>query len=165
MVFNDEFLGKIVPVKIISIQSYGIDIDYLGRVGFIQISELAWDDFDIQNRLLDFGSPGDYLRVKIISETAEKFYASIKQVDSEKNPWNDNNRVLVGDLLQGKVVKVTEYGLWVKLPNTVIALLRMNITIGQYTLGDKVIVIVNEVNTCARKIFVSLKGEKQNGLY
>ncbi len=120
---SNLFIGSIVSVKVTGVTTYGIIVDYHGQKGFIQISELSWDHHDLQNRVSNMYKVGDVIQVKILSQTDQQFYASVRAVNPELNPWNENNRLIIGQELTGRVVAVAEYGYLIKLPNFVIAVL------------------------------------------
>lgn len=120
---GDLFIGSIVPVKVTEIATHGVIIDYHGKKGIIQVSELSWDHYGLQDRVSSICKVGDIIQVKILSQTDQQFYASVREITSELDPWNENNRLIVGQKLTGRVVVVAEYSYLIKLPNFVIAVL------------------------------------------
>ncbi len=117
------FIGNAVFVEVTEITTHGVVVDYHGQKGFVQIYELSWDYHGLQSRVSSICEVGDIIQVKILSQTDQQFYASVRAVNPELNPWNENNRLIVGQELTGRVVAVAEYGYLIKLPNFVIAVL------------------------------------------
>jgi small subunit ribosomal protein S1 len=79
--------------------------------GLIHISELAWQRIDDP---LDYVSPGQSIKAKIIGVEGLRISLSLKQLQDD--PWKDvTKRYAVGDMVKGEVLKVTPFGGFVRL--------------------------------------------------
>jgi ribosomal protein S1 len=147
-------VGQIVQAKVIEVASHGVTVESNGKSGFIQIPELSWDLFDLQNRVSRICKVDDILQVKVIALSDEQFYASLKQVNPGFNPWSDKNKVKINQEIQGEIVVVAEYGYLVKLSNLAIALMPLNSSGKRYLIGDKIKVKVIYADYGKQKVTV-----------
>lgn len=146
--------GSIVSAEIIEVASYGVTISYSGLKGFVQILEVSWDIFELDNRLKDICIVGDIVKVKVLSHNEEQFYASIRAAVPELDPWREENQPTVGQQLRVEVVRVTDYGYLVKLPNFVISVLATDSPGRDLEVGQFAMARVEAVDTKAKKVLL-----------
>ncbi|WP_199765593.1 30S ribosomal protein S1 [Helicobacter felis] len=108
-------VGYAIKVVVSSIENYGVFVDIGNDIeGFLHISEISWNK--------DVKHPGDYLSVdqeidvKIIEIDSKnrRLRVSLKQLSDK--PFNEFvSKHRVGDLVEGKVVSLTDFGAFVNL--------------------------------------------------
>lgn len=141
--------GDLISVQVIGIESYGIRVQIDSQVGIVQLPELSWDLYGLQSRISTVCKEGDFLAVKVLSVTDDAFYASVKQAEPEKDPWNEANKPAVGQETNAEVVLVADYGCLIKLPNCIVAVMPSEAFEFEYKEGDVIrvrILAVDEVN-------------------
>jgi ribosomal protein S1 len=122
--------------------------------GLVHISELSWDKVDNPS---DIVSPGDKVKVKVIGKTEGRLALSIKQ--AQKDPWdNVKDKYKKDKKVEGKVVRVSDFGIFVSLEPGVEGLVHMTkIPPGKnFSKGDNVSVYVEEVEPDERKLALGL---------
>ena len=122
--------------------------------GLVHISEMSWEKVDnLKKRLAE----GDKVKVKVIGIKDSKLALSIKQ--TLKDPWEKAVEKYKADAkVKGKVVKISDFGVFVALEQGVEGLVHMTkIPPGmKFSEGDEVNVYVEEVDEKARKISLGL---------
>ncbi len=149
---NELAEGNNICVTVIEVASYGVTVECGDSRGIIQIPELSWDTFGLQNRISSICEVGDTLTVKILSLAEEKFYASLRGAHPELNPWTELNTPYVGQEVHGKVVLVADYGYMVKLPNYAVALLRFDAINRGLKMNQEVLVKIVSVDVEKKRI-------------
>ncbi len=91
----------------------GAIIDIGGITGLVHINDLAWGRV---KRVEDVVNVGDKVTVFVGNVDAEHERVSLILKDSEKEPWKvHGDSVKVGDVLEGKVVRMLGFGAFVEL--------------------------------------------------
>ena len=122
--------------------------------GLVHISEIAWEKVDNPGDLV---SEGDEVKVKVIGIKNEKLAFSIKQ--ALKDPWIEaDKKYEIDDKVKGKVIRVSDFGLFIQLEPGVEGLLHITkIPPGKnLSRGDEVNVSIEEVDAENRKIALGL---------
>lgn len=122
--------------------------------GLVHISEMSWEKVDDPKKLV---SEGDEVKVKVIGIKDSKLALSIKH--TLKDPWEKAmGKYKVDSKTKGKVVKVSDFGIFVSLEPGVEGLVHMTkIPPGmKFTEGDEVNVYIEEVDPVSRKISLGL---------
>ena len=107
--------GKIIEGEVKSVTDFGIFVDIgEGIDGLVHISDISW------NKKLAHPNErfkkGDKLSAMVLSidKETEKFSLGIKQL--EKDPWETAKaKYKVGEGIEGKITKVTDFGAFVEL--------------------------------------------------
>lgn len=109
-------VGNIVDGKISAITNFGVFINFDEKMeGLIHISELAWQRVENPSSIY---KTGDKIKAQIIEINGPKIFLSIKKL--EKNPWNDvNKKYKVGQIINGEVIKINPFGLFVQLDENI----------------------------------------------
>jgi len=110
-------INDVVKVKITGLTNFGAFAKLNdGGEGLIHISELAWKKIENPEEIVKIG---DELKVKIISFTPDG-KASLSIKDLSDNPWEKvKEKYKVGQTLEGKVLKINSFGLFVGLDETI----------------------------------------------
>ena len=92
---------------------FGAFVDIGGVEGLIHISDLSWERV---NRPEDVVKEGDNVEVFIGSVDREKERLSLILKDVTKEPWTVHSEdIKEGDLVEGKIVRLTTFGAFVEL--------------------------------------------------
>lgn len=151
--------GDVYPGTVTTVTDFGCFVKLVlsGKTepeGLVHVSEISWEKTEKPS---DKVKVGDKVKVKVLGVHGGKVSLSIKQ--AQEDPWeNIEETFALEDTVKGKVVKQSDFGVFVQLIPGVEGLLHMTkIPPGKRLLvGDKVDVIVEEIDTKARKIALGL---------
>ena len=141
----------------------GAIVDIGGITGLVHINDLAWERV---KRVEDVVNVGDKVTVFVGNIDAENERVSLILKDVEKEPWKVNgDNVKVGEVLEGTVAKLVNFGAFVEIFNGIEGLVHLNEITDEniakpsdvLTVGQKVKVKVLDVNKNDRKISLSIK--------
>jgi len=108
-------IGSIVEGKVRNITDFGIFVGLEeGIDGLVHISDLSWSQR--QRKPSAFAKKGDDIQVKIlhIDPDKERLSMGIKQLSDD--PWkNLEDKVQISSEVQGRVVNVTDFGIFVEV--------------------------------------------------
>jgi small subunit ribosomal protein S1 len=161
--------GKVLEGIIKNITDYGLFIDLGGIDGLLHVTDISWGRI---TRPSDTFSKGDKIKVKVLSFDREKERVSLGLKQMTDNPWeNITEKYPVGSVVEGKVVNLTDYGVFVELEPGVEGL--VHITEMFWTreikhpskvlaLCENVNVMVLDVNSEAKRISLGLKQTTEN---
>ncbi len=105
--------GDILHGKISGITPFGVFVNASGLEGLVHLSELSWDKIE---RVEDLYNIGDEVDVQVIgiADNGKRIAYSIKRL--QKDPWEKIiSKYKVGDVVEGTVQKVVEYGAFVRI--------------------------------------------------
>jgi len=116
-------VGDVVEGKITGVVDFGVFIEFGdGLEGLIHISELAWQR--IENPRNKF-AVGDKVKAKIISIEDTKISLSIKKL--KEDPWKEVvKKYEVGDIVEGKVLKINPFGAFIELDKDIHGLVHIS---------------------------------------
>ncbi len=154
---NNLEVGGIVSAEVTGVASHGVTIKCCGQKGFIQIPELSWDSYGLQSRVPNICKVGDVVQAKVLSQTDEQFYASLRAATPELDPWSEGNKLIAGQQLQGEVVLVADYGYLIKLPNFVVSMLPIEASDQKLKKGQFVDVKVTSVDNSTQKVVIETR--------
>lgn len=155
---DKEYTGKVK-----SLTNFGAFVD-LGAVdGLIHISELSWKKINKPSEVVKVGQE---VTVKILGFDKEKQKVSLGYRKAEDNPWfNVEQKYSVGDIVEGRIVRLVPFGAFVELEEGVEGLVHIS-QISNVRLGkpeevlnvDQIVKMkVLEVNPELRKISLSIR--------
>lgn len=160
---RDIQLGDIVSGHVVSIAPYGVFVDIGDIDGLIHISNLDWNQVNHPEEIIQ---EGQEVEVKIINIDLDKERISLSRKALLPNPWTtfdkDNS---VGDLVEGIVVRVAEFGAFVQLKESIIGLVHVS-EMGDYGTrspndvfkpGDKVLVRILEIDMDRERVGLSTR--------
>jgi len=115
--------GSVVEGEVTAVTDFGVFIRFGENLeGLIHISELAWQRIDTP---ANFYKPGDKIRAEVVSMEGSKVFLSAKRL--MKNPWEEvEAKYKVGQKVEGKVIKVNPFGLFVSLDDDIHGLAHAN---------------------------------------
>ncbi|MCT4596280.1 MAG: 30S ribosomal protein S1 [Vallitalea sp.] len=156
-------VGMVVEGNIKNVTDYGAFANIDGVDGLIHISQLSWGRV---KKPSDVVKVGEKVRVRIIGIDKEKNKISLSMKFDEENPWNDaTTKYAVGNVVEGVVARMTDFGAFVELEPGVDALLHVSQISKKHvekpsdalTIGEKVTAKVLDFNEESKKISLSIK--------
>lgn len=105
--------GDVLEGTVSGITPYGIFISAQGLEGLVHLSELSWDKVEDVGALYKVGDP---IKVMVIgiSDGGKRVAYSIKRL--QQDPWSEAiSKYKVGDVVEGEVQKVVQYGAFVRI--------------------------------------------------
>ena len=120
--FERISVGMKVEGKVKNVTDFGAFIDLGGADGLLHISEMSWGRVENPKKLLKVG---DDITVLIKDIQGEKIALSLKF--EEENPWlTAADKYAVGNIVEGRVARMTDFGAFVELEPGVDALLHVS---------------------------------------
>jgi len=105
--------GKVVEGVVKNITEYGVFVDLGGVDGLLHITDISWGRVKHPSEMF---SVGDNITVKILSYDIEKERVSLGMKQLTEDPWTiAANKYPVSSKVSGKVVSLTDYGVFVEL--------------------------------------------------
>ena len=159
--FNKIAEGDVVEGTVKNVTDFGAFIDLGGVDGLLHISEMSWGRVESPKKVFTVGQTVK-VYIKSISET--KVALSMKFAD--ENPWKDAEvKYAVGNVVTGKVARMTDFGAFVELAPGVDALLHVSQISKDHvekpadalTVGQEVEAKVVDFNEEEKKISLSIK--------
>ena len=153
--------GDVVEGTVKNVTDFGAFIDLGGADGLLHISEMSWGRVENPKKVFKVGDKVNVL-IKEISGT--KVALSLKFADA--NPWKDAAvKYAVGNVVTGKVARMTDFGAFVELETGVDALLHVSQISKEHIekpadalkVGDEVTAKVVDFNEADKKISLSIK--------
>ena len=160
-VFDKIAVGDVVEGTVKNVTDFGAFIDLGGVDGLLHISEMSWGRVENPKKVFTVGQAVK-VYIKSISET--KVALSMKFDD--ENPWKDaDKKYAVGNVVTGKVARMTDFGAFVELAPGVDALLHVSQISKDHvekpadalTVGQEVEAKVVDFNEEEKKISLSIK--------
>ena len=154
-------VGDVVEGTVKNITDFGAFIDLGGADGLLHISEMSWGRVENPKKVFKVG---DAVTVLIKEIEGNKIALSMKFEDA--NPWKDSAvKYAVGNVVTGKVARMTDFGAFVELENGVDALLHVSQISKEHIekpadvlkVGDEVTAKVVDFNEADKKISLSIK--------
>ena len=159
--FDKIAVGDVVEGTVKNVTDFGAFIDLGGVDGLLHISEMSWGRVESPKKVFTVGQT---VRVYIKSISETKVALSMK-FDNE-NPWKDaTTKYAVGNVVTGKVARMTDFGAFVELAPGVDALLHVSQISKEHvekpadalTVGQEVEAKVVDFNEDEKKISLSIK--------
>ena len=120
--FERIHVGDVVEGTVKNVTDFGAFIDLGGADGLLHISEMSWGRVESPKKVFKVG---DTVKVFIKDIKDTKIALSMKFAD--QNPWlNAETRFAVGNVVTGKVARMTDFGAFVELAEGVDALLHVS---------------------------------------
>ena len=113
---KDYKVGEKIRAKISNITDYGAFVELKkGVEGLIHVSEMSWTNKNANPNTII--SVNDEVDVKILEVDIEKRRISLGLKQCQENPWESFSKEnKVGDIIEGKIKNITEFGIFIQLP-------------------------------------------------
>ncbi len=154
-------VGDVVEGTVKNITDFGAFIDLGGADGLLHISEMSWGRVENPKKVFKVG---EVVTVLIKEIEGSKIALSMKFDDA--NPWKDSAvKYAVGNVVTGKVARMTDFGAFIELENGVDALLHVSQISKEHIekpadvlkVGEEVTAKVVDFNEADKKISLSIK--------
>ena len=159
--FSKIKVGDVIEGTVKNVTDFGAFIDLGGVDGLLHISEMSWGRVENPKKVF---TVGQQVRVFIKSINDTKIALSMKFED--ENPWNGAaEKYAVGNVVKGKVARMTDFGAFVELDPGVDALLHVSQISHEHVekpsdvlkVGQEVEAKIVDFNEADKKISLSIK--------
>jgi small subunit ribosomal protein S1 len=159
-------VGDVVEGVVTGIIDFGVFVNVDSIEGLVHISEISWERVEDPRKYVKVG---DKIKAKIIAIDKDRLSLSIKQMSED--PWlSEVKKFKKGDIVEGKITRITPFGAFVQLSPSVEALVHVSEMSDDdsidpeklFKLNEKKKFKVLEVDTENRKIALSLKDLKED---
>ena len=153
--------GDTVEGTVKNVTDFGAFIDLGGCDGLLHISEMSWGRVENPKKVFKVG---DAVKVLIKEISGEKIALSLKFDD--ENPWKDAaSKYALGNVVTGKVARMTDFGAFIELEPGIDALLHVSQISKEHIdkpadvlkVGEEVTAKVVDFNEVDKKISLSVK--------
>lgn len=152
-----------------NITDYGAFIDLGGMDGLLHITDMSWGRVKHPSEVLKVG---DEINVKVLKYDPEKERVSLGLKQMQTDPWEEvKQNYPIGTKLSGEVVSLADYGSFIELDDGIEGLIhvsemswtkRVKHPSQVVKVGDRVDVVVLEVDTENRRISLGMKQLQPN---
>ena len=116
--------GETRSGKVTGISSFGAFVDLGGADGLIHISELSWSLVNSPEEIVEVGQELDVYVLRVDAEN-QKIALSLRRLQPE--PWETiNDRYQVGDVVEATVTKLTNFGAFARVEDSVEGLIHIS---------------------------------------
>lgn len=161
--WNSIEVGDVVDGVVKRFTDYGAFVDIGGVDGLLHISEISWGKIKKPQDVLELEQQ---IKVKILSMNREKGKISLGLKQTTPEPWeNIDSKYQVGDVIEGKVVQLKEYGAFIEIEPGLdglvhiseIAFKRVQSPANELEIGQIVNAKILDIDTEKRRISLSIK--------
>jgi small subunit ribosomal protein S1 len=155
--------GETVTGTVTGITDFGAFVDLGGADGLIHISELSWKQVDDPREIVEVG---DEVDVYVLNLDWDRTRIALSLKRLKPNPWSQvAGHYEVGELVEGRVSRVLDFGAFVELGLGVEGLLHVSEMTGASQLspteildtGQKVLVKIIGIDTHKQRITLSAR--------
>ena len=159
--FEKIAVGQVVEGTVKNVTDFGAFIDLGGADGLLHISEMSWGRVESPKKVFKVG---DKVTALIKDINGEKIALSMKFANT--NPWaNATEKYAVGNVVSGKVARMTDFGAFVELEAGVDALLHVSQISKEHVakpadvlaIGQEITAKIVDFNEADKKISLSVK--------
>ena len=159
--FEKIAVGDVVEGTVKNVTDFGAFIDLGGADGLLHISEMSWGRIESPKKVFKVG---EAVKAYIKEINGTKIALSMKFED--ENPWKDADvKYAVGNVVEGKVARMTDFGAFVELAAGVDALLHVSQISKEHVekpadvlnIGDVITAKIVDFNEEDKKISLSIK--------
>lgn len=156
-------VNQVVEGVVQRLTDFGAFVDLGGLDGLIHISDLSWNKVKNPSEVVKVGQK---VLVRVLSLDKEKNRISLGLKQTVEEPWIAfSKNVSIGDVVDGIVVNLLDFGAFVRLNEGVDGLLHVSQISNEHIakpsdalkIGDKLSVKVIDINGEDKKISLSLK--------
>ena len=153
--------GDVVEGVVNNVTDFGAFVDLGVADGLLHISEMSWGRIEHPKKVFKVG---EKLKVLIKEINGSKIALSLKFED--QNPWKDAaTKYAIGNVVTGKVARMTDFGAFVELESGIDALLHVSQIAKEHIekpsdvlqVGEEITAKVVDFNEADKKISLSIK--------
>ena len=154
-------VGDVIEGTVKNVTDFGAFIDLGGADGLLHISEMSWGRVDNPKKLFNVG---DHVKALIKDIQGEKIALSLKFEDT--NPWlTAADKYAIGNVVTGKVARMTDFGAFIELEPGVDALLHVSQIAKEHidkpssvlSVGQEVEAKIIDIDTEKNRVSLSIK--------
>jgi len=151
--------GQVRTGRISQITNFGLFVNLGGLDGLVHFSELSWGRIE---NIAEAFKVGQKVKVKVLDVDPQRQRIALSIKALKPNPWlSVEERYQVGQLIEGKVSQVADFGVFVELEPGVEGLLhKSEISSGQLSelkVGDRILVKVIRIEQERQRISLSAR--------
>ena len=161
--------GAIIDGCITNITDYGVFIDLGGMDGLCHITDLSWGRVSHPSKLFKVGED---IQVKVLKYDKETDKVSLGVKQLKEDPWSTvEDRYPVGAKSTGKVVSITDYGVFAELEEGVEGLIHISEMAWSkktrhpsklVAVGEEVEIMILNIDKDAKRISLGMKQLQPN---
>ena len=159
--FERIHIGDVVEGVVKNITDFGAFIDLGGADGLLHISEMSWGRVENQKQTFKVGDTG-----KVRIKHSAGYTSARSRKFEDENPWKDaSEKYRIGEIITGKVARMTDFGAFIELEPGIDALLHVSQIAREHIekpsdvlkVGEEVTAKIVDFNENDRKISLSMK--------
>ncbi len=117
-------VGDVLTGEVSGVRDFGVFVNLGGADGLVHISQLTWGRIEHPREVVEVG---DEIEVAVLRLDVEKQRISLSRKKVMDNPWKSvQNRYDEGQLVEGVVTRLVEYGAFVEIESGVEGLLHIS---------------------------------------
>ena len=160
---KDMEVNQIRKGVVKNITDFGAFIDLGGIDGLLHITDMSWGRISHPSEMLEIGQE---IEVMILDIDYDKERVSLGLKQIEEDPWaNINDLYKIGDVVSGKVTKITAFGAFIELSHKIDGLVhisqiskdRVEKVKDKLSLGQEIEARVIKIDRDERRIGLSIK--------
>ena len=161
--FSAISVGDIIKGTVVRFAQFGAFVDVSGFDCLAHISDLSWTNIKNCNEVLELNKEYEF---KILSIDTEKKKVSLGYKQLQPKPWElVGEKYSIGDVVKGKIVRITKFGAFVELEKGVDGLVHVSQISHEWledpttavTVGQEVDVKIMNIDLENEKITLSMK--------
>ncbi|MDR1488264.1 MAG: 30S ribosomal protein S1 [Holosporales bacterium] len=156
--------GMIIEGIVKNITEYGAFVDIGGVDGLLHVTDMSWKRVHSPSSVV---TVGDTVKVVVLKFNTENGRISLGMKQLVTSPWeNIDQKYIVGEKYKGKIVNITDYGVFVEIGEGIEGMVYMtelswtkkNVPPSKlFNIADEIEVMVLEADSEKRKISLSVK--------
>lgn len=156
-------VGQVLKSRVVNVVDFGVFVDLDGVDGLVHKSEIDWERVTHPSKWFKVG---DEIEVKVVSVDQQNERISLSRKILLPNPWEKLvENYQVGDLVEGVVVSVLDFGAFVELKKGLHGLVHVS-EIGYANTedpkavlkkGDPILVKIMDINTTKERVSLSMR--------
>ena len=159
--FDSIKAGDVVDGTVKNVTDFGAFIDLGGADGLLHISEMSWGRVEGPKKVFKIGDT-----VKVLVKSIDGSKIALSRKFDDENPWKDaTEKYAVGNIVKGKVARMTDFGAFVELEPGIDALLHVSQIAKEHVekpadvlkVGQEVEAKIVDFNESDKKISLSIK--------
>lgn len=162
---KDSEIGKVFTGTVTRIRDFGVFVDIGNIEGMVHIGDISWGKINHPNEVF---TEGDKIEVVFLGykEKDRKIKLGYKQL--KPNPWDlVNEKYILGEIVEGKIRNITDFGLFVALEPGLEGLVHRNDLMWSntekinmkkdYNIDDSIKIRILNIDSKNRKLKLSAK--------
>ncbi|MBE5832910.1 MAG: 30S ribosomal protein S1 [Butyrivibrio sp.] len=159
--FDTIKAGDVVDGTVKNVTDFGAFIDLGGADGLLHISEMSWGRVESPKKVFKIGDT-----VKVLVKSIDGNKIALSRKFDDENPWKDaTSKYAVGNIVKGKVARMTDFGAFIELEPGIDALLHVSQIAKEHVekpadvlkVGQEVEAKIVDFNEDEKKISLSIK--------